>query len=363
MLQNFVIPRLRNHDMENIIFMHDGAPPHIFILEKQLIAQIFGDRVISRHFPTMWPPRSPHFNPAEFWLWGYLKERVFLTHPTTPCWLKLDKKRNLHSLLFLFEILNSSIPSYLSSRFTYLSSHHNLNTRSRHETILTIPSHRTSSYSSSFTIALPRLWNSLPASIRDCRNKIEFKRKLTRHLVSGHSTFFALLNTFVHIIMYFYYMVAAMGPKFQKYIWWKKYLTTIQMVQFVLIFAHQFQIVFYTDCSYPKGFMVWIGLHGVLFLFLFSDFYKANYIHKSRSRNSGICMAVLEEKKKTDSNGNGVTNHELASDYSSEYSKAYSNCYSNGVNNGYMATAATKNGVSSNSNLTHRTTPVLHQEK
>ena len=100
-------------------------------------------------------------------------------------WLKLDKKRNLHSLLFLFEILNSSIPSYLSSRFTYLSSHHNLNTRSRHETILTIPSHRTSSYSSSFTIALPRLWNSLPASIRDCRNKIQFKRKLTRHLASN----------------------------------------------------------------------------------------------------------------------------------------------------------------------------------
>nr|CAI5821842.1 unnamed protein product [Callosobruchus analis] len=29
------------------------------------------------------------------------------------------------------------------------------------------------------------------------------------------STFFALLNTFVHIVMYFYYMIAAMGPKYQ----------------------------------------------------------------------------------------------------------------------------------------------------
>lgn len=47
----------------------------------------------------------------------------------------------------------------------------------------------------------------------------------------GHSTFFALLNTFVHIIMYFYYMVAAMGPQYQKFIWWKKYLTTLQMVR------------------------------------------------------------------------------------------------------------------------------------
>lgn len=49
--------------------------------------------------------------------------------------------------------------------------------------------------------------------------------------VGGHSTFFALLNTFVHIVMYFYYMVSAMGPKYQKYIWWKKYLTSFQMVR------------------------------------------------------------------------------------------------------------------------------------
>jgi elongation of very long chain fatty acids protein 7 len=47
----------------------------------------------------------------------------------------------------------------------------------------------------------------------------------------GHSTFFAMLNTFVHIVMYFYYMIAAMGPKYQKYIWWKKYLTAFQMVK------------------------------------------------------------------------------------------------------------------------------------
>lgn len=51
--------------------------------------------------------------------------------------------------------------------------------------------------------------------------------------VGGHSTFFSLLNAFVHIIMYFYYMVSAMGPEFQKYIWWKKYLTTLQIVSYI----------------------------------------------------------------------------------------------------------------------------------
>uniref|UniRef100_A0A6P4E275 Elongation of very long chain fatty acids protein n=1 Tax=Drosophila rhopaloa TaxID=1041015 RepID=A0A6P4E275_DRORH len=114
----------------------------------------------------------------------------------------------------------------------------------------------------------------------------------------GHSTFFALLNSFVHIVMYFYYMIAAMGPKYQKYIWWKKYLTTFQMVQFVAIFTHQFQLLF-RDCDYPKGFMVWIGLHGVMFLFLFSDFYKAKYLNAARRRRQAV-------KAKANGHANGV---------------------------------------------------------
>lgn len=42
------------------------------------------------------------------------------------------------------------------------------------------------------------------------------------------------------------------------------------------IFTHQFQLLF-RECDYPNAFMVWIGLHGVMFLFLFGDFYKSKY--------------------------------------------------------------------------------------
>ena len=52
-----------------------------------------------------------------------------------------------------------------------------------------------------------------------------------RFTPGGHSTFFGLLNTLVHVVMYFYYMVSAMGPKYAKFIWWKKYLTAFQMVK------------------------------------------------------------------------------------------------------------------------------------
>lgn len=38
------------------------------------------------------------------------------------------------------------------------------------------------------------------------------------------------LNTFVHVIMYMYYFLAALGPRIQKYLWWKKYITVMQLV-------------------------------------------------------------------------------------------------------------------------------------
>lgn len=52
-----------------------------------------------------------------------------------------------------------------------------------------------------------------------------------KFLPGGSSTFFGFLNTFVHIIMYSYYFFAALGPQYQKYLWWKKYLTALQMVR------------------------------------------------------------------------------------------------------------------------------------
>lgn len=96
----------------------------------------------------------------------------------------------------------------------------------------------------------------------------------------GHSTFFAFVNSFVHILMYFYYGLAAIGPQMAKYLWWKQHMTTIQMVQFIAIFVHSFQLLFRPDCNYPRGFMWWIGFHAVMFWFLFWDFYKNTYWKK-----------------------------------------------------------------------------------
>lgn len=38
------------------------------------------------------------------------------------------------------------------------------------------------------------------------------------------------LNSVVHVVLYSYYLIAALGPKYKKYLWWKKYVTKIQLV-------------------------------------------------------------------------------------------------------------------------------------
>ncbi|XP_055592550.1 elongation of very long chain fatty acids protein AAEL008004-like isoform X2 [Uranotaenia lowii] len=119
----------------------------------------------------------------------------------------------------------------------------------------------------------------------------------------GHSTFFGLLNTFVHIVMYSYYLFSALGPQFQKYLWWKKYLTTLQMVQFIAIMAHAFQLLF-IDCNYPKAFVWWIGMHAVMFFFLFNEFYQSTY-----RANKVIRAEAAAAKREADAKAaNGLTN-------------------------------------------------------
>lgn len=95
----------------------------------------------------------------------------------------------------------------------------------------------------------------------------------------GMGTFHALLNSFVHVCMYTYYGLAALGPQYQKYLWWKKYITKIQITQFILVTIHSSQM-FLTDCSYPKFFFYIIFSYAIIFLALFSNFYVQAYRKK-----------------------------------------------------------------------------------
>ncbi|KAH7936552.1 hypothetical protein HPB49_001224 [Dermacentor silvarum] len=84
------------------------------------------------------------------------------------------------------------------------------------------------------------------------------------------------VNAFVHVIMYSYYFLAALGPAMQKYLWWKRYLTELQIAQFVGLMMHMAITLFY-DCGYPK-FLTMLALpQGFLGLGLFINFYIKSY--------------------------------------------------------------------------------------
>lgn len=63
----------------NMWFMHDGAPPHIFLPVRNYLNETFPNRWIGRHGPINWPARSPDLNPLDFFLWGYMKSEVYKT--------------------------------------------------------------------------------------------------------------------------------------------------------------------------------------------------------------------------------------------------------------------------------------------
>ena len=64
--------------LNSIVFQHDGAPPHIHQSVKELLENTFTSaRIVSRHFPFSWPPRSPDLTPMDFFFWGYLKNKVY----------------------------------------------------------------------------------------------------------------------------------------------------------------------------------------------------------------------------------------------------------------------------------------------
>lgn len=106
-----------------------------------------------------------------------------------------------------------------------------------------------------------------------------------RWLPNGHGTFLGLINAFVHIIMYTYYMLSSIGPFMNKYLWWKRYLTSLQLVQFCMIFVHSTQILF-NGCNFPKSLSFLLSLNALIFIYMFGSFYVQNYMKDEQKRKS-----------------------------------------------------------------------------
>lgn len=62
----------------------DGAPAHFELRARECLNRSYPNKWIGRGGPENWPARSPDLTCLDFFLWGYIKNIVYNTPPTTP---------------------------------------------------------------------------------------------------------------------------------------------------------------------------------------------------------------------------------------------------------------------------------------
>lgn len=105
-----------------------------------------------------------------------------------------------------------------------------------------------------------------------------------------------IINSFVHVVMYSYYFLAAMGPHVQKHLWWKKYITRLQLVQFAIILSYAVFLLV-NDCPLPKALNWIMAFQSSVFSILFANFYYKAYIRSPSKKLKSHDVDAREKQR------------------------------------------------------------------
>lgn len=100
LLKTKFLPALtrKERNLNSVWFQQDGATPHTAGNVIEWLNTTFGDRYISYRTQYVWPPHSPDLNPLDFFLWGYLKDRVYSPTPENTDMLKSAIRREMQKI-------------------------------------------------------------------------------------------------------------------------------------------------------------------------------------------------------------------------------------------------------------------------
>ncbi|KAM3961926.1 very long chain fatty acid elongase 4-like [Aphomia sociella] len=121
---------------------------------------------------------------------------------------------------------------------------------------------------------------------------------------SYSTVFLGTLNSFVHVVMYTYYGLSAY-PSLTKYLWWKKYITSLQLTQFFMVVVHTLANCVFTDCPPSYILLYVIVLNSLFFIYLFGDFYVKSYNSKELKKTNKT--SYINGENKTGQNGTILT--------------------------------------------------------
>lgn len=126
-----------------------------------------------------------------------------------------------------------------------------------------------------------------------------------KFIPGGEAYFSGVANSFIHVFMYSYYLLASFGPHMQKYLWWKRYMTKMQLIQFVAILGHISTATF-LNCGVPIAYQWSLIFYSLSLIVLFSNFYYHTYRKKRAAAISKQVRPVSQEQ------GDAVQNSGLA---------------------------------------------------
>ncbi|XP_011877824.1 PREDICTED: elongation of very long chain fatty acids protein AAEL008004-like [Vollenhovia emeryi] len=104
-----------------------------------------------------------------------------------------------------------------------------------------------------------------------------------KYFMDVRTSYFAMVNCIVHVIMYMYYFISAWSPNLQRMMSpIKRFITILQMIQFVCFLYILLQFLT-CEMPMPRGLVLLFTVNILIFLYLFYDFYKKSYTAKQKS--------------------------------------------------------------------------------
>ena len=96
--------------------------------------------------------------------------------------LPVTKHVDYNKAVLTYKALNKQSTSNISDLITPVSQVCNRSLRSPDDRSLFVPRSRTTLYDGSYSCSAPKLWNSLPSSVKNAPSLYAFKRRLSEHM-------------------------------------------------------------------------------------------------------------------------------------------------------------------------------------
>ncbi|GAB6032928.1 hypothetical protein CHUAL_012123 [Chamberlinius hualienensis] len=254
--------------------------------------------IITDTYNNIWQYRDTRGDDPKYWLLQSIKPIIFFTTLYYlmviygPKWMKNRKPMNLKFFVFVYNIAISILNLYIflelaiySTRLKYNWLCEPIRTSREPEEMRLLDS--------AYYYLVSKVFEFLDTFfiiVRKKNNQLSFLHVyhhssmlvlcwiLGRWFPGGNSFLAAMINALIHVVMYSYYGLSVLGPKVTKFLWWKRYITILQLIQFMIGFAIGVNMVIY-GCDIPKGLQYLCILYTLSYIILFGQFYVTAYIH------------------------------------------------------------------------------------